>query len=227
MDWARAIEINQAALARIVAALIAMVGLQASTALARLPRPLYYSALRILRPAEAAVRRLVIIAARGVVVKPHAPRPMPKGLKLARVGNTTRTSFQLFDARKRFDLRPRRSGRKMEPRVWSIDASPLAPMFKRQPSYSIEPKLDDGMVGAASLGRRLHAIKQALDNLPAQVKRLARWQARRDRMASPKFRSPLRQGPPPGHRKKPKDDVDYVLKECHALARDALREDSS
>jgi hypothetical protein len=222
MDWARAIEINQAALSRIVAALIAMVGLVAGDALARLPRPLYYSALRILRPAEAAVRRLIIIAARGVVVKPSAIRPMSKGLKLARTGGT-HVAFQLFDARKRFDLRPRRSGSKMEPRVWSIDASPLVPMFKPQPRPAITAKPEpDGMVDAARLGRRLAAIKLALDDLPGQVKRLVRWQARRARMASPKFRSPLRQGPPPGHRKKPKEDVDYVLKECHALARDAL-----
>jgi len=85
MDWARAIEINQAALTRIVAALIAMVGLTAQGALARLPRPLYRAALRVLRPAESAVRRLIVIAARGIVVKPRAVRPMPEGLKLARV----------------------------------------------------------------------------------------------------------------------------------------------
>ena len=77
MDWARAIEINQTALTRIVAALIAMVGLDARGALERLPRPLYRTALRLLRSSEAAVRRLIIIAARGVVVKLHPVRPMP------------------------------------------------------------------------------------------------------------------------------------------------------
>jgi hypothetical protein len=46
-------------------------------------------------------------------------------------------------------------------------------------------------------------------------------------MPSPKFTSPLRPGPPPGHRRKPKDEIDFVLKECHALARDVLGEDSS
>ena len=39
--------------------------------------------------------------------------------------------------------------------------------------------------------------------------------------------SPLRSGPPPGHRSKPADQIDWVLKECHALARDALKEDTS
>jgi hypothetical protein len=227
MDWARAIEINQSALARIVAGLVALVGLTADGVLSRLHRPLYRSALRILRPAESAVRRLIVIAARGVVAKPQALRPRPKGVKLARKGGA-RVSFQLFDARKRFDLRPRRKGRKVVPRVLFVLPDPhLAPLFQRLPTYPAKAKPDDGMVGAERLGRRLQAIKQALDDLPHQVKRLARWQARRKRMASPKFRDPLRQGPPPGHRKKPKDEIDWVLKECHALARDALREDSS
>ena len=83
------------------------------------------------------------------------------------------------------------------------------------------------MVGALRLGRRLEAVKMALENLAAQAKRLARWQARRDRMRSPKFRSPLRPGSPPGHRKEPRHEVDAVLSECHALASDALNEDSS
>ena len=39
-------------------------------------------------------------------------------------------------------------------------------------------------------------------------------------MKAAKFREPLRQGTPPGHRKKPAHEVDDVLKECHALARD-------
>ena len=98
MDWARAIDINRTALTRIVAALIAMVGLSAA---ARLPRAVHRAALRLLRPAESAVRRLIVIAARGVVVKPAALRPMPAGLALAGHGGA-RASFQLFDPRKRF-----------------------------------------------------------------------------------------------------------------------------
>jgi hypothetical protein len=100
-------------------------------------------------------------------------------------------------------------------------------LFQPREQRRPEPEIDDGMVSAERLGRRLAAIKMALENLPRQVKRLARWQARRDRMASPKFRSPLRPGPPPGHRKEPKDEVDAVLRECHRLARDALNENTS
>jgi len=226
MDWARAIEINQAALTRIVAALIAMVGLAAEGAMARLPQPLYRRALSVLRPAESAVRRLIVIAARGVEVLPHAVRSMPKGLALARVDGA-RASFQLFDSRKRFGFARRSPGLKAGPRVFVLGSSPIAPLFQPQEWDPAEPEIDDGMVGAERLGRRLAAIKMALENLPRQVKRLKRWQARRDSMRSPKFRSPLRPGLPPGHRKEPRHEVDAVLRECHALASDARGEDSS
>jgi hypothetical protein len=71
------------------------------------------------------------------------------------------------------------------------------------------------------------AVKTALANLPRQARRLVRWRARRAMMQSPKFVSPLRPGPPPGHRKKPKDEIDFVLRECHALAWDAISCDTS
>jgi hypothetical protein len=225
MDWARTIEINRRALSRIVAALIATVGLTAEGAGARLPLPLYHAALRVLRPAESAVRRLIVLAARGLVVKPHASRPMPAGLPFGK--RHDRPSFQLFDPRKRFGARRPRRIVAAGPRVIVFGASPLAPLFRPRPALSAGPKRDDGNVSAARLGRRLEAIKTALEDLPRQAKRLARWQARRDRMTNPKFRSPLRQGLPPGHRKEPEHEVDFVLRECHALARDALREDSS
>ncbi len=227
MDWARAIAINQIALTRIVAALIAMVGLAAQGVAARLPRPLYRRALRVLRPAESAVRRLIVIAARGVLVKPFCVRPMPQGLALVGSGSG-RASFQLFDSRKRFgSVRRPSTGPKPEPRVFVFGDNPIAPLFQPREQPRPEPEIDDGMVSAQRLGRRLAAIKMALENLGAQVKRLARWQARRDRTPSPKFRSPLRPGLPPGHRKEPRDEVDRVLRECHALAGDALKEDTS
>src|SRR4051812_47329748 len=228
MDWARAIETNQSALSRIVAELFAMVGLAVEGAGARLPRPLYHAALRVLRPAESAVRRLIVIATRGLVVKQYAPRPIPAGLKLRKRGGA-RVSFQLFDCRKRFSIRRRGRILAAGPRVTVFGASPLVPLFKPWPAVSGEPKRaeNDGTVNAARLVRRLEAVKSALADLPRHAKRLMRWQARRNRMANPIFRSPLRQGAPPGHRREPEDEVDFVLRECHALARDALRENTS
>jgi hypothetical protein len=85
----------------------------------------------------------------------------------------------------------------------------------------------DGTVSALRLNRRLAAVKMALEDLPRQARRLARWKARRQGMPSPAFKSPLRPGPPPGHRKKPKEEIDFVLKECHGLAWDVLHTDTS
>jgi hypothetical protein len=75
MDWATAIEPHQAALGRIVATLIALVELAGDGVAGRLPRPLYRALLRVLRPAEAAVRRLIVVAAQGLTV----PLPRPPG----------------------------------------------------------------------------------------------------------------------------------------------------
>ena len=78
-DWPRAIERNSEALNRIVEALFAMLGLAGEVTVGRIPHPLHRAVLRVLRPAESAVRRLIIIVARGLVVKLSPSRPMPKG----------------------------------------------------------------------------------------------------------------------------------------------------
>jgi hypothetical protein len=227
MDWARTIATNQAALARIVTGLIALVGLVSEGVVARLSRPTYHAVLQVLRPAEAAVRRLIVMAARGQMVKLPPPRPMPAGLALPGKGSG-RMSFQLFDARKRFAPRhPRSALARAAPRVHVLfDSSPLVPLFQHRPIERPVPERD-GAVDPSRLVRRLAAVKLALEDLPRQARRLARWRARRDRMKSAKFTSPLRPGPPPGHRKEPKDEIDWVLRKCHALARDVLSEDTS
>ncbi len=69
MDWARAIERNSEALEGIIEALFAMLGLASDATVSRIPQPLHRAVLRVLRPAESAMRRLIVIAARGLVVK--------------------------------------------------------------------------------------------------------------------------------------------------------------
>jgi hypothetical protein len=223
MNWAGAIEVNHKALARIVAGLIAVVGLTSSGLVARLPEPLYRAVLVMLRPTEAAMRRLIVIAARGLKVKLAPPRPMPKGLVIADKGEG-RLSFQLFDARKRLDWVLNTS--ENEPGSHVLEASPLSPLLEPRPVVRsvLEP---DGTVNALRLSRRVLALKLALDTLPKQAKRMAHWKARRKKMPDPKFTSPLRPGRPPGLRTRRMDEIDFVLKECHGLAWDALKEDSS
>src|SRR5919108_6239472 len=122
MDWDRAIERNRQPLLRIVESLFAMIGLNEAGPVDRLARPLYRAVLLVLRPAEAAVRRLIIVAARGMVVKASPKRAAPVGLAITGTGQG-RMSFRLFDRRRRFDggnERPTR-GPQPQPRIRFLD----------------------------------------------------------------------------------------------------------
>jgi hypothetical protein len=231
MDWARAIERNSEALKGIVEALFAMLGLAGAAPVTRLPQPLHRTVLRVLRPAESAMRRLIVIAARGLVVKlaPSRPMPMPAG-PIGKGGGSGRPSFQLFDPRKNFaELRQhRRKFTRNPPRIHIFGSDPtVASLWAARRPIADPVSPPDGLVGAARLTRRLQALKLALDDLPRQARRLARWRVRRENMPSPKFKSPLRPGHPPGYRRKPIHEVDEVLIECHGLACYAIQSDTS
>ncbi len=221
MDWPLAIERNRAALARIIAEIIALVGWVAVENLEHLPRGLYLAATRLLRPTESALRRLIIIAARGLVVKPLVLRAMPKGLVI--VGNAKeRNSFRLYDARKKFDFIE--SENSLFVIVKTYSSNPFNP-FELNIQRRAQELADRDFT--LSLQRRLAAVAHALETLPQQAQRLARWVARRKTLENTKFTSPLRPGPPPGHRAKPEMEIDLVLTECHGMAWDAIRENSS
>jgi hypothetical protein len=230
MDWDLAIKRNSEALKAIVEALFAMLGLDGDASVGRIPPPLHRAVLRVLRPAESALRRLIIIAARGVVVKVAPSRPMPKGQIIGKGGAPRSSSFQLFDTRKDFpELRQRRvKYAKYPPRIHFFgDDSRVDSLWPSPPPVAAPVSPPDGLVNAARITRRLQALKLALDDLPRQAKRLARWRVRRESMQNPKFKSPLRPGPPPGHRKRPIHPIDEILADCHGLAWDALKPDTS
>ena len=221
MDWEGAIEHNSKALKGVIAMMFAMLGLAT-----RLPRGLHSHVLRLLRPTESAVRRLIIVAARGLVVKPAASRPKPAGP--IRKGPQSRSSFQLFDSRKNFEVLRRRKGKRLVPRLRIIGTDPtVAALWAASAPSPEPPPPPDGLVNATRITRRLKALTSALDDLPRQALRLARWRARRENMPVAKFRSPLRPGPPPGHRRKKCHEIDEVLTECHWLAHEALKPDTS
>jgi hypothetical protein len=227
MDWDLAIKRNSEALVRIVAELFALLGLVGEFTVSRIPQPFHRAVLRVLRPAESAVRRLIVIAARGLVVKLAPSRPMPAG-KVIGKGAQSRPSFQLFDPRKNFNRPRRRAFSRIGPRIHVFGYDPrVVALFPAPPPVVEPPPPPDGLVNAERLGRRLQALKSALDDLPRQAKRLARWRLRREKAINPKFKSPLRPGRPPGHRKKPTHEVDEVLIECHGLAWEALKSDTS
>jgi hypothetical protein len=152
---------------------------------------------------------------------------MPAGKVIGKGGNS-RPSFQLFDPRKNFNRPRRRAFSRIGPRIHVFGYDPRVVALFPAPQPVVEPPPPpDGLVNATRLSRRLQALKSALDDLPRQAKRLARWRLRRERVPSLKFRSPLRPGRPPGHRRKPTHEVDEVLIECHGLAWDALKPDTS
>jgi hypothetical protein len=230
MDWDLAIRRNSEALKGIIETLLAMLGLDGTDTVSRIPKPLHRAVLLVLRPAESALRRLIIIASRGLVVKAAPSRPMPKGLKIGKGDGSRLPAFQLYDTRKNFpELRQHRiKYAKHPPRILFFgDDSRLDSLWSApEPAAAPAPETD-GLVNAARLSRRLQALKLALEDLPRQARRMARWRVRREKLPNPKFKSPLRPGPPPGRRKRHIHPIDEILADCHALAWDALKPNTS
>jgi hypothetical protein len=240
MDWQLAISRNREALLRIIAALFALAGLAEGRAEDVLPRHIYRAILRVLRPAESAVRRLIIIAARGLVLAPYCARPFPAKI-VSGSGQARLPAFRLIDPLKRFSafaevaedsrvedagyddvdedgMCDNACGRGVLPRI-SVPGH-FDPLFTVAPvPSSADP------INAQRLGLRLAALKRALENLPKQARRLARWHARRPlalQRHKPMRISPFRPGSPPGHRQRHIHEVHGVLRECHLLMLDTL-----
>ena len=68
MDWAGAIRTNREELLAIVTSLFVLAGIRTGRMVAALPRSLRIRILSLLRPAEYAARRLIVMAAREVEV---------------------------------------------------------------------------------------------------------------------------------------------------------------
>jgi hypothetical protein len=185
----------------------------------------YLLVLGVLRPAESAVRRLIVIAAHGLEVelprkRKDATAPVSR-LSPAR-GSDMRISFRLCDPRKRLGTRLRSRTPLLAPRLRFIDiaADPRVPLFRfpAAPDSNVRAIETDRTVNALPLFRRLAAIKLALDDLGAQARRYARWKAKPLDQRRPNLMTSLRPGKPPGHRALPRHEVDDILRECHGLA---------
>jgi hypothetical protein len=250
MDWDFSIERNREPLLRHVLGLFALIGLVEGGMVERLSRPLYRKALRILRSAESAVRRLIVVMARGIVVESRPKRPRPAGLIRSRKGtfqgkNQSKgqekkpqpPSFQLCDPQKRSDAgkvrRRRRRTPKVGPRIRFLDYDPRIPesIWPRAPAPTAAPqhveKVRDNTVNAKRLCRRIFAILGALEDLPRQARRLAAWLAKPAEERHPRCERALRFGRPPGWRSKSTHEVDDILKECNWLVRSLPAPDTS
>ncbi|MDQ6433235.1 hypothetical protein RB623_04140 [Mesorhizobium sp. LHD-90] len=244
MERSPAIDKNWEALKRLLAMLVGMAELGDGVTL---PRHLHRAILKLLRPAEAAARRLIIAAARGLVVtlppfRPRKPKPKPVEPVLRSLGIAVTMShadharaeaakraaakraarprvlnLSLLDPLKNpFRIRRRYVPARTVPRIMSLDFS--AP-YRPLPA----PPSPDDPVNASRLALRLEALGRALDDLPGQAQRFARWKVRHDaaiarqrearaavaqgkqggqNRAAVRFRriSPLRRGRPPGGR---------------------------
>jgi hypothetical protein len=217
----------------------------------------YRKVLGRVKAAEAAVRRLIIIAARNIKVEPRPKRQMPKGLTRSRNGTfqgkgngqadgrgrdrkPRRPTFNLFDPERRADFgharRRRRKGPKVEPRVHVIyPSNPNIPWFLRgrpappPPLPAPQPVeiVKDNTVSAKGLCRRLFAIMYALTHMESEAERYARLFAKPIEERRPKRERALRYGRPPGWRDKPTHEVHEILKECHWLFHSLPEPDTS
>ena len=214
------IERNAERLVAVVTELFVMAGFgRGGTAL--LPRHVCRALLILLRPAESAVRRLIIIAARGLGVKLELaahPRAFPAGLVLKRDDERV-AAFRLIDPLKRFAPegfeRGKEEGREqVMPRV-SVPGL-FDPVFASPKPISS----DDDLISTTSIRRRLLALRHALGNLERQAKRLARWRARRTPEKIGRM-SPFRPGFAPGYHRTSQRGIDAILGDCHYFAVEA------
>jgi len=290
MDWNVVIERNRERLRGILATLVAMAGLASVDAASpsplwggdrgggtppTLPRHLHRTILRLLRPAESAARRLIIVAACDLVLTPPKPRkPNPKPSSIFVRKGEMRTGIVLPHGVKSSDVLPNLAKPHPTPRSPSLLLlDPLRGVPRRRlpttgipriwaPGYgephrppSRHSPLPGDPIDSTRLAMRLDAIGRALDDLPRQAMRFARWRARLDAAMQdiryafgeqdirqdvgaqgaslqpawlPRRLTPLRPGRPPGGRRKPTHEVHAVLADLQHFAQLALqRRDSS
>ncbi|MBO6719720.1 MAG: hypothetical protein JJ913_17335 [Rhizobiaceae bacterium] len=236
MDWNAAIERHRNALKRVLATLAALAGFAGphpepvegsgqgtrqgeAEALAlhgeggTLPRHLHRAVLRLLRPAEAAARRLIIVAARELlrtepfpppsralpstpppasqvedgcttarvadgrqVSRPAHPLPHRRGGEVAREARRrggeprSRIALPLFDPLRCLPNKRLRASATAMPRISIPGWSEPAPL--PQPPTPYDP------IDATRLTLRLAALARALDDLPREARRFARWHGR-------------------------------------------------
>ncbi len=228
--WDAALVHNARALALVAADILAMLQVYGGMDAASLPRSVHSAILRVLRPAESALRRLIVIAARELVPEPAPTKATPTQTTRHHTSPrkpATSMSFQLVDPRKRFGA-PRVTYTTLNPRISFIAPaapfSPLSPQPQALPDRAPISENADRHISTRRLNLRLKAFTSALEDIPRHANRLLRWRIRREAQQPPRYYSPLRPGHPPGHRARPWHEVDDILAECHKYALGVLSE---
>ena len=229
MDWDEIVEQNRGRIIAAIAPLLAVLGFDPRRR-DEMPRYFYRALLILLRPAESAARRLIVMAARGIVVtlRLSAARAFPRGF--IRNNDPERVpAFFLIDPLKRFA--PEGFGWAKEwgkdwgkvPSIPRISVPGLSTPFFPEPKPF--PSRDD-VIDTSALVRRIRSLKSALETLPRQALRLARWRARGElaREAAkwtPGRLSPMRLGFPPGYHRTDRREIDRIMSDVHYFAGEA------
>lgn len=209
-------------LGRLVARVAAMLGLEGGTGPDRIPRFLHRRALRLIRPAEALVRRLIVLMARDMdlpaaaavpaSLTPQARAALSRARRRAAAARRTEAApprFQLFEPL------PSLSGLMRERRAEPAGPGPRI-LFLDQP-YPVAPVTEPGM-SAGPLIARLKALETVLANPGKRARRHAKFLARKRRSNAPPGRlNPIRPGPAPGARSRhtPPDLLDLLVYMAH------------
>ena len=217
-SWDISVEVQRRALRWIVTVMFAMAGLVSGAVIETLPRHVHLAILQTLRPAEAALRRLIVAAMRvGTTDLPEVAARVSKakGAKGKKRGRRPRAGgeadhipvFPLFDTRKYVGPPRQRTAPGYGPRIWMFDGTD-------DPVSKTKTPMPDDPVSARRLCLRLLMLKAALDDLYGYAARLRRVLARPSR----KWPEPMRRGRPPGYRARGKTPINEVLEECQTLA---------
>lgn len=237
MDWTGISEYNREILARIVAQLFKLARIvpgerpeldpeaKSDPLMVSLPRCVCKAVMRILVPAEAAMRRLLIVAAHEFGLDLKAPQRHSSSLASAftrpsqaakdapdpaRAAAPAMPSFNMFDPLKSFS----------HYQPFSHDDDGNAYGKRMFPHINSKP-LDYSPAGAISLWRRINALHAAVSDLPKAARRYARWASRSHHCRTnglpcrPRRLDNLRPGYAPGRDKRHKHEVQDVLRDCH------------
>ncbi len=216
-----------------------------------LPRRWHRAVYRLLRAAEAAVRRLIIVVGRDMVAAEPVLAPLKTGSGPLLSHIPVRPGLGLACAAPaEVPAGPDRKRKLAFPLLDPLP-DPTRPPFKMRssgvprisvpgwtPLFSValkhEPSPNDP-IDAGYLRRRLDALSRALADLPRQALRLARWRARCEALRKARRLrrvAPLRPGRAYGLRRpgspRPEHPIDDILRDLHYFAWEAQeRRDTS
>ena len=229
MNWEDIVEVNRQRIISAIAPLLAVLGFDPRRR-DEMPRFFHRALLILLRPAESAVRRLIVMAARGIVVKLRmgVSRAFPKGLAVKNDPERV-PAFGLIDPLKRFA--PEGFGWAKEwgkgwgavPAIPRISVPGFSdPVFAETAPF---PSPSDA-IDTSALVARIRSLKSALENLPRQALRLARWKARGELarkadIRKPRRLSPMRPGFAPGYHRRDQREIDDIICDVHYFAGEA------